>query len=582
MFRRWLLITVISVLVVLGGAVLAGKLLLSPERLKGFIQPFLSARLGREVVLERVELGLFSGIRISSLKIMDDPGFGDQPLLSIPELKAEFSPLDLVSGSVAKVTLKKPMLRVIRDKEGRFNLHGVVGALAELARSLPLKVSSVSLVQGRALVLDAASGQRVVIDGMELEGQGLSLEEPFPFSLKLKANGSPLNLICNRESMDQEGQIRLLLKPFDLKPVGFFLPAGMKARPLAGTISAQAAWEGTAFERMRASGRVVIEGLVLALGDRTRSGLSARADLDMSYDLSNLSAEIRTLDLRLGDNQLKLSGRAGQEEIDLVLSLPKQPWGSLPGFFLGSEGDPPPGQISGELRAGKVRDGKAVELKGGLAISGLAKGEPDSKPLEHQIALEAAYLPGLDTLRLNSLQVRGPALELLARGTYESGLLNLEVPAFEGNLELLSRIAPPPKGVSLEGTASGSVVFTGSPAELGKASLKSDLSLSRVRLGSPDLPGPLSLSGKMAIRDQSLTDLEIKGQLLDTSFSLQGQGREVLSGPDLNLDLQADQANLTKLLGPSVRRALGLDPGGNGRTRVSPRIRARGKIRVAS
>lgn len=578
--RRFLLIAVIGVVLVLGGAILAGELALGPERLKGLLQPYLSQRLGREVLLERAELSLFSGVRLTSLRIMDDPRFGDKPLVSLPSLEADFTLLDLITGRIPRVALKSPEFTVVRDPEGRFNFHGIMAGLADLARTLPFRVTSASIRQGRAVLLDQASGQRIVVEQIELQSRDLSLAEPFPFSLKLKANGSSLEVVCNRQSLDRDGQIRLMLKPFDLEPVGFFLPKGLDLRPLAGRISAQAVWEGTTFDRMRAGGRVVIEDLALSSGGRTRRGLSARADLDLSYDFKALTAEIRTLDLRIGENLIKLSGRAGQEEIDLVLSLPKQPWGSIPGFFLGAGGDPPPGRISGELKAGKVRDGKVVEIKGGLVISDLGKGGTDAKPLDHRVGLEAAYLPGLDTLRLVSLQVRGPALELLARGTYESGLLNLEIPAFESDLGLLSQIAPPPQGIGLEGKAKGSMVFAGSPAEIGKASLKSDLSLSRVRLRSRDLPGPLTLAGKMRISGQDLTSLELEGRILETSFRLQGRGQGILAEPDLRLDLQADRANLTELLGPSVKRVLGLSGSREGRTRVPPEVGARGRIRV--
>ncbi len=580
MFRKLIIWLAITTILLAGGLVLVTEVVLSPKRLTGLVQPYLSAQLGRQVSLERVELSLFSGIRVQTLKIMDDPAFSQEEFVTFSGLEIDFTPLSLLTGSVDRIVLTKPLIRLIRDQDGRFNFQGLMKSLFRLARKFPLKVSAAAVDQGRVTILDQKSGERIVLEGIRIQGRDISLKEPFPFSLNLKANGAELILIGREPVMNQEGQVKLLLKPFDLKALSSFLPARLGLVPQKGVVSSQMVLEGFSFEEMRASGRFVVDKLDLMTSQGLKSGLSAQADLDLSYDFKNLRTDIRALDLKLGTNRLVASGRLDPKSIELDLKLPEQSWGELAGLFSRSGKNLPPGKISAELTARSENSRAGVEISGGFKIFELTRPEAKTEPLDHQGKLKAFYLPGSSKFVLDHLEIRGPALELTAQGGYENQNLTLNVPDLKSDLGLLARVLPAPAGLRISGSVKGGLELKGDPAERGSLAALAHLTLDDIGLISPDLPGPLKLSGNIRVKDQEMTDLNLTGKIQGTTFKVNGQGANILTRPELRLDIRADQANLTRLLGPSVKKALGLAKSQGGKLKIPAAITAQGRVNV--
>ena len=583
MFRKTIIWFVLIVGLLAGGLVVVTEVVLSPERLKNLAEPYLSAQLGRQVTLGRAELSLFSGISVQDLKIMDDPAFSNGAFLSLPGIEIQFTPLSLLTGSVDRVVLTKPLIRVIQDKNDRFNFHGLMKSLYQLARRFRLKISAAAVEGGRVVILDRESKEQIVLDQIRIQGQDMSPREPFPFSLNLLANGSELTMIGRQAALNQEGQVRLLLKPFDLAPLGAFFPSGFGLAPKGGAVSAQLALEGFSFEEMRASGRVVAERLELMTRQGLESGLSAQADLDLRYDFKNLKTDIRALDLKLGPNRVVLAGHVEEKGIDLDLTLPDQSWGHLAGLFFKSGKSLPPGKISAELKARSRDVGREVEVSGGFKIFDLTGPKDKTKPeiLDHQGKVKAHYLPGQDKFTLDSLEIRGPALEMTAQGSYrkEQGLA-LTVPEFRSDLGLLAMVLPMPKELKLDGSIRGGLELSGQPAQRESLKATARITLDKIRLNNPVLPGLLGVSGEIKTRDRDLTGLDLTGKILDTNFKIGGQGTNILDWPDLRLDIQADRADLAKLLGPSVKSALGLDVSRGPGLAVPPQVKAQGRIRI--
>ena len=86
-FLKWFFPISMAVLIVV---VASAYWYVTPQRLKAIVQPHLSSALGREVMFDRIEWGLFDGVVISGLRVED--GDGSDPLLVAEHAQVPVSP----------------------------------------------------------------------------------------------------------------------------------------------------------------------------------------------------------------------------------------------------------------------------------------------------------------------------------------------------------------------------------------------------------------------------------------------------------------------------------------------------------
>ena len=86
-FLKWFFPIFAAVLIVV---VASAYWYVTPQRLKAIVQPHLSSALGREVMFDRIEWGLFDGVVISGLRVED--GDGSDPLLVAEHAQVPVSP----------------------------------------------------------------------------------------------------------------------------------------------------------------------------------------------------------------------------------------------------------------------------------------------------------------------------------------------------------------------------------------------------------------------------------------------------------------------------------------------------------
>ena len=86
-FLKWFFPIFAAVLIVV---VTSTYWYVTPQRLKAIVQPRLSSALGREVVFDSIEWGLFDGVVISDLRMED--GDGSDPLLVAEQAQVPVSP----------------------------------------------------------------------------------------------------------------------------------------------------------------------------------------------------------------------------------------------------------------------------------------------------------------------------------------------------------------------------------------------------------------------------------------------------------------------------------------------------------
>ncbi len=103
------------------------KTLAQPENIKKYIIPTVSEYIGKEVSVEDVEIGLFTGISLKGASIKEDPLFGKGDFIKIESAVLNFSFLELLQRKLIlkNVYFKEPTVTIIKNAGGKFNFEGM-------------------------------------------------------------------------------------------------------------------------------------------------------------------------------------------------------------------------------------------------------------------------------------------------------------------------------------------------------------------------------------------------------------------------------------------------------------------------
>jgi hypothetical protein len=206
-------VAAVLVLLVTAGLVAGGGMLLG--RLTPRASERLSALLGRSVSIGDLSLTYWNGpaVRVRDLRVADDPSFsrGDVVELANADLAVETGALwqGRLYGSVR---LDRPMLRLVRDPVGKWNVEafrdtdqaveasGEAGALppaADGALSDPrVRLVSASITAGTLAVTDRSGGRDrdLVVRDVDMDYRSPAPTEPAQVALKGRIGGQPVVL----------------------------------------------------------------------------------------------------------------------------------------------------------------------------------------------------------------------------------------------------------------------------------------------------------------------------------------------------------------------------------------------------
>jgi len=567
---KWLRIPliVLAVLVVLVAGLFAfTKFYFTPERLRALVEPRLTAELKREVSLGRLEFSLFSGLAVHDFSLKDDPAFGREPFIACQSLVLNYDLLALLSMKlkISELSLVKPTIVVIKDKQGRFNFHDLeerfrgqpaekkeaqppAGPAEKKKEELSLAVSRVNLQDGRVEFLDQKTGQKLKLEAINLKARDISLDQPFPFSLDLKANGAPIGLEGRLSPKDLSGQVKLTLQPFDLASLAGLVPAEAGVQVKGGTVSAVMDLQLKNQQPVAAKGNLAGKGLSAGLPGTKKSFKDL--DLSLDFDLAsagepspkNLTGQLKlqiqtpdlaslaalapapggfkidrgkfstlvNLDLK-GQDKYAAKGSLSLEGLGLGLALAKAKK-QLQDLNLGLDFD-----LTADTKAGRA-DITTLGLKLGQSQVKIA-GKASAKDLDLAIDLPQQSLDSLKPL-LAALEVSPPGGQVEAKIRLKSADLVQKL-GFEGQIKTVGLKVPgqealPPLDLNLD--AAG---------DYGLA--KGQLQLARFNLAGPGLK--LAAAGALSQTRLDLTltrlwaDLGQLSQLAPTPPPLKMAGR---------------------------------------------------------
>jgi uncharacterized protein YhdP len=475
--RRWLLaLAAVALVLALGVSLAARNLDAYLDANRDALARQAADALGREVQFSGVRISLRGGLglRVSDLRVGDDPAFSSEPFLAADALEVQVALLPALRGriEVERVVLRSPAIQVIGTAQGLSTASlGRPAAPPGAAEKAPsgsapgaLLVALVEIDDGTLRYVDRTTRPPVetVTRALDFRASDLAPGAPVAFEMEAAVLGSTRqNLRASGEvvpAAEPTLDVALALDPVDL------------AQALAGRAPAGLAASGSARLELRAKG--------------SASDLAVEASLDF-----------RDAELRLGDGFAKTRGRP----LSLALSARRR----------------------GERV--EIGTGELVVDETRVALRGSVEGLEDPK-----LRLEASSAVG----SLRGLDYRDLALDLRSRGG-KVEVEKLALAAHGGHLDATGSVdlrAPGGPAFEVRGRADGmsleSLLAAHAPAHAGRASGRLSTSLALRGVGSQS--SALAGGGDLEVTDGVLRGFNPAGESLRALAGL-----PVLSGRKL-------------------------------------------------
>ncbi|HQH71690.1 MAG TPA: AsmA family protein, partial [bacterium] len=196
---------------------------------KDYILAQVKQAVGRDVTLEKIDVTLWpgAGVRLSKFTVSDDPKFSPEKFVTAEDLQIQFKlwPLLQKKLEVSQLVLNKPVIQLIRDKEGVLNVStlgksnggaesgGEAKAPANPAPSPGNgEAFSFALIQvnhGDVHFVDRQGGQDIRAGQIDATVRDFSLDRPFSVQISSA-------VLASKPNITLQGRFGPLGKSFDL------------------------------------------------------------------------------------------------------------------------------------------------------------------------------------------------------------------------------------------------------------------------------------------------------------------------------------------------------------------------------
>jgi AsmA protein len=228
------LIIVAGVLALLIAAIILVPPLIDLGKYKARYLPLAEQALNRKVDVGEIRLRIVPSpaIRLSALKVADDPAFSREAFFTADRMSLRLKLGPLLRGSLQaeEFVLERPVFNLHKNSDGTFNFADIAKKKEETAKKVRKEgapktrdaaklshlVPAVLRIEDGAITVQAQGQKPLQIRGIDLSLKNFSADHPFPYRVALKAPGlKPISL--EGEMRYQETQATLTLKDSRLK-----------------------------------------------------------------------------------------------------------------------------------------------------------------------------------------------------------------------------------------------------------------------------------------------------------------------------------------------------------------------------
>ena len=209
-----IVIGVLIGVVVVVGVILALPFLIDLNKYQDQYKPLIEDALNRKVQLQDIRLTIWPriGARVAGFAVLDDPAFGSSPFTSLTSLDVGVKFMPLLSGKVEveEITLRDPVITVIKNKNGVLNVSTIGRTGVELPKT-PSR-APIPSTEGPLKILALLAVDRVSIVGGTLTYRDLSAAKPTEYVLQ------DIKLLLQSIRLGQTPSLHFgaLVQPFNL------------------------------------------------------------------------------------------------------------------------------------------------------------------------------------------------------------------------------------------------------------------------------------------------------------------------------------------------------------------------------
>ncbi|HYL94287.1 MAG TPA: AsmA family protein, partial [Terriglobales bacterium] len=318
------------IVAVIIGILLVAPLFLDVNQYRPQIQSELQQKLGRQVTLGELHLGLLPPrVRVDNVSVSDDPHFSTGPFAQVQELDVSIALLPLLSKKVEvqSLTLQRPHIELVRNAQGVWNFSTIgqpaAGAAPPQKKPQPgapgsqnagaFALNNLKISDGQIAVTDRQKRQpRAVYDHIDVSLSNFASGKPFSVSATLHLPGAGTQEVSLDGTGGPLNSANMMATPFDgsLKLQQVALSAAQKFLNTPALAGTDASISGDMKIRNQA-GNLASQGK-LKLQDPVIHGVKLGYPITADYDLrDDLNADLLNISkgaLQLGSTPLSVTG----------------------------------------------------------------------------------------------------------------------------------------------------------------------------------------------------------------------------------------------------------------------------------
>lgn len=342
--RKYLLIAVGVLALLMLTMVVLVKVLITPERIKMVLIPRAEQALQRPIEIGDVEISIFSGILLKDLVIREKTGDTVFIAADTVSLDYQFWPLLQKRLVVDEVLLDQPKIRVERLADGNFNFSDLLDKgkadtpLEEPVteggekRDVDLLISTIMVRGGDVNLVDhqvaGADPFHYQLNQVALQIDSLSFDEEFPFRLEALLDEAPLNVSGRIDPSAKSMQVSVSLAGFDAVPFSPYFKDQLPGQLRSSLLDLNLTLAGDE-ERLKSEGSIDITNLNLqleALPDAPLKNGTLGFEYALQLDQPTSSITVSRGRLVLNGVPVMITGKitdyASSPMLDLILNLP--------------------------------------------------------------------------------------------------------------------------------------------------------------------------------------------------------------------------------------------------------------------
>jgi AsmA protein len=320
------------------------KTQITPEKVRETLLPIAEKSLDRDVDFGAIQIGLFSGISVADLKVMQKNGSGEFFSVGSVEFHYQFWPLLKGQVVVDQILFDQPKINVIRFADGRFNFSDLLTpstpaestgkktqdkSVNDAAKVFNLLVKEVNLKDGELFYVDRFKNSRApfhyALKKLNFKARQITLDSSFPVDLSAVINDSNIDISGNYDFSTHAGDLTVHLAPLDLIQFTPYYRDRIPGKLGSALLSLNVELDVQP-EMISSKGKITLEDVDLVLDQFPDAGIEGAklgADYALNYELNKQLLKVSTLLLSYNKVDLGAEGELDLSATEpfLVLSL---------------------------------------------------------------------------------------------------------------------------------------------------------------------------------------------------------------------------------------------------------------------